>query len=126
MNCMNGKYGCGNQGSNGCDGRGSGGCRNNRGMAGNQPPYQERGYQRNGSQGNFAYQKNQFGCDEKACGQTNDPISGMQLAMGYVPLQTWNDVYCVEEALKRGTIFPALDLPFLGCVPRNCANGDRR
>ena len=41
-----------------------------------------------------------------------DPLSGMPLGYSYVPVQVFGDVYCAEKALKRGTIFPELDLPF--------------
>ena len=36
------------------------------------------------------------------------------LAMAYVPWQRWCETYEPAEALHRGTIFPELDLPFLG------------
>lgn len=42
-----------------------------------------------------------------------DP-SLLALAMGFVPVQAWEDPYEPELALARGTIFPALDKPFLG------------
>ena len=38
----------------------------------------------------------------------------MVLAMCYVPGQLWNDVYDPDVGLCRGTIFPALDKPFIG------------
>ena len=38
----------------------------------------------------------------------------MVLAMAYVLDQTWETPYEVNEALKRGTLFPSLDKPFLG------------
>lgn len=38
----------------------------------------------------------------------------MVLAMAYVPVQQWQDLYEPEEALRRGTIFRQLDLPFEG------------
>lgn len=43
-----------------------------------------------------------------------DPLEGMPLAMAYVPWQRFCETYAPAEALKRGTIFPELDLPFLG------------
>ncbi|MEG1448681.1 MAG: spore coat associated protein CotJA [Oscillospiraceae bacterium] len=45
------------------------------------------------------------------------PVS---LAMAYVKWQTFGDVYDPQLAFTRGTIFPALDLPFIGeeAVPR--------
>ena len=38
----------------------------------------------------------------------------MELAMAYVPWQCWVETYDLEKALDVGTIFPNLDLPFLG------------
>ena len=34
------------------------------------------------------------------------------LAMAYVPRQHWNTVYDPCQALRNGTIFPELNLPF--------------
>ena len=36
------------------------------------------------------------------------------LAVPYVLPQTWGQVYDSAAALRRGTIFPSLDLPFTG------------
>ena len=36
------------------------------------------------------------------------------LAMAYVPYQEWEDTYAENVALAKGTIFPSLDMPFLG------------
>lgn len=36
------------------------------------------------------------------------------LAMAKVPIQPWDSVYDGSTALSRGTLFPALDLPYLG------------
>ena len=38
----------------------------------------------------------------------------MVLAMAYVPVQQWQELYEPEEALHRGTLFRQLDLPFEG------------
>lgn len=38
----------------------------------------------------------------------------ISLAMLYVPYQRFEKLYSEEEALERGTLFRALDLPFLG------------
>ena len=35
-------------------------------------------------------------------------------AMAYVPWQKWETMYNEEEALKQGTAFPSLNLPFCG------------
>lgn len=42
---------------------------------------------------------------------SEQPVS---LAMAYVPMQQWSDLYDVDVALQRGTIFAQLDKPFLG------------
>ncbi len=36
------------------------------------------------------------------------------LAMARVPVQNWSATYEPEVALSRGTLFPPLDLPFIG------------
>lgn len=36
------------------------------------------------------------------------------LAMAYVPFQMLTEIYEPEEALNAGTLFPALDKPFMG------------
>ncbi len=41
------------------------------------------------------------------------------IAMAYVPDQVWERPYDVNEGLDRGTLFPALDKPFLGGGNRN-------
>ncbi len=46
-------------------------------------------------------------------------ISGLPLAMAYVPFQVWEDIYDIKVGFDRGTIFRALDKPFLGREPRN-------
>lgn len=42
------------------------------------------------------------------------------LAMVYSPEQAWQNLYCVEDGLKVGTIFRELDKPFYG---PNCCGG---
>lgn len=42
------------------------------------------------------------------------PKEPMVLGMAYVPPQTWEDLYEPEEALRNGTIFRALNYPFMG------------
>ena len=44
----------------------------------------------------------------------HDPLAGLPLAMAYVPWQCWCETYEPAEGWHRGTIFPELDLPFLG------------
>lgn len=43
-----------------------------------------------------------------------DCVDRCPLAMAYVPMQRWYNTYEPAVALQRGTIFPELDLPFLG------------
>lgn len=43
-----------------------------------------------------------------------EPQQRMALAMAYVPWQRWQQPYDYEKGLMVGTIFPDLDLPFLG------------
>ena len=38
----------------------------------------------------------------------------MVLAMSYMPMQIFKDMYDVHEGFSRGTVFPELDKPFLG------------
>lgn len=40
--------------------------------------------------------------------------SGMVLAMAYVPIQIWKQVYDLPIGFKTGTIFPDLDKPYTG------------
>lgn len=60
---------------------------------------------------------------EGACGRRMDhgDLADMPLAMAYVPWQEWKDVYKVEKAFQRGTIFEELDKPFRGIG--GCCNG---
>ena len=41
-------------------------------------------------------------------------IDSFPLAMSYVPMQKWRDLYSADVGLERGTIFSELDKPFLG------------
>ena len=43
------------------------------------------------------------------------------LAMAYVMMQPWEQLYDLKTGLSRGTIFPSLDKPFLG--KRCCRRG---
>ncbi len=43
-----------------------------------------------------------------------DPV----LAMASVPSQRWEKLYPIEQALQNGTLFMALDLPFMGGAAR--------
>lgn len=65
------------------------------------------------------------GCDDISDGNWQQPpcmagqdFENWPLAMAYVPMQPWEETYSAEEALQIGTIFPGLDLPFLGGMKR--------
>lgn len=70
---------------------------------------------------------NNCNCMDNATSIQNDALRGLPVGIGYVPWQQWECVYNVDEGLSRGTIFPSLDLPFYGCIPRgfNCNKGGR-
>ncbi|MDK2802933.1 MAG: spore coat associated protein CotJA [Oscillospiraceae bacterium] len=38
-------------------------------------------------------------------------------SMAYIPFQCWGEIYDSETAFNRGTLFPDLDLPFIGEEP---------
>lgn len=49
------------------------------------------------------------------CNNTQtDCIDSLPLAMAYVPMQKWNTTYEPDAGLNNGTIFPELNLPWLG------------
>lgn len=35
------------------------------------------------------------------------------VGMGYIPMQRWEQTYDMENGMRRGTVFPSLDLPFM-------------
>lgn len=43
---------------------------------------------------------------------TKSILCSCALGIATVPCQQWNGTYDTEKALKRGTVFPELDLPF--------------
>lgn len=49
-----------------------------------------------------------------ASASSKQKLQPMVLAMAYVPWQRFEKTYDLNEALEIGTIFPELDLPFLG------------
>ena len=65
-------------------------------------------------------------CDANSSSR-NDPLEGMPIGIGYVPWQQWRSTYDYCEGLSQGTIFPCLNLPFYGCIPRDfhCNKGGR-
>ena len=54
-----------------------------------------------------------FGCGSSTA-EARWGIKGYPLSMVYAPLQEWRSLYDLDTALKRGTLFSELDLPFLG------------
>ena len=44
----------------------------------------------------------------------NRELQELLLAMAYVPMQRWQNLYDTDLAMERGTIFAELDKPFLG------------
>ena len=44
----------------------------------------------------------------------HDKLSGLSIAMAYVPWQKWEDIYSPEEGFARGTIFAQLDKSYIG------------
>lgn len=54
--------------------------------------------------------------DRKACGCESEkqPVDRMQIGMGYVPCQKFENLLEAEEGFQCGTIFRDLVLPFLG------------
>ena len=48
-------------------------------------------------------------CTSGAC-----PLAGYPLAMVYSPEQAFENLYEPDEGLTHGTVFIALDMPFLG------------
>lgn len=42
----------------------------------------------------------------------------MRVGYGYVPYQEYGDTYSPEKALRQGTLFPVLDIPWTEYVPK--------
>lgn len=53
-------------------------------------------------------------------------LENLPLAMAYVPMQQWKNIYPLQEGLSRGTIFHELDLPFEGRTILSERNNGRR
>lgn len=57
-------------------------------------------------------------CTPSSFGRTGrsvqETMPGFPLAMAYVPWQHFSNTYEPHEALQYGTIFPELNMPFLG------------
>ena len=65
----------------------------------------------NSSSGGMTSGNNSVGA-ERSC------IDKMPLAMAYIPMQEWQNIYENGKAIMRGTIFEELDLPFKGAGRR--------
>ncbi len=76
---------------------------------------QQQMYRRNQGNNNYRTQRNAAcnECDDEFKCEIPNPVLGM----AYVVNQKWGNVYEPCKALNAGTIFPALDLPFMG---RSC------
>lgn len=46
--------------------------------------------------------------------EQQDNLAKLPLAMAYVPWQTWDKTYSMDDILSKGTLFPDLYKPFLG------------
>ncbi len=44
-----------------------------------------------------------------------DKETPLSIAMAYVPWQKMEQIYDPSKAFKYGTLFPELNLPFMGC-----------
>ena len=63
--------------------------------------------------------------DRKSDSCKNYPLpgNGLYLGIAAVPFQPWQQPYTLETALKQGTLFPCLDLPFYCCPGRDVTGG---
>ncbi len=52
--------------------------------------------------------------NEKSLKFSDTKLKDLPIAMAYVPMQKWSEVYSENDALCRGTLFPELDKPFFG------------
>ena len=50
-------------------------------------------------------------------------LSGYPLAMVYSPIQEWKEIYDLDTALQKGTLFSELDLPFVAGNKGNTSRG---
>ena len=53
------------------------------------------------------------GCADADCNKET-VLSGCPIAMAYVPWQTYGNIYPLQQAIGRGTMFRELDLDFAG------------
>ena len=69
---------------------------------------------RDNSSCNSCNRTNQMPVSNSGCNDNNSKMRSMPLAMGYVPMQSWGELYDPETALCEGTAFPDLNLIFCG------------
>lgn len=65
-----------------------------------------------------SYRSDESPPDRECCCTLRTFPKEISVAMAYVPFQQWCDVYTSDKALCQGTIFPVLDLPFMGVRQR--------
>ncbi len=74
------------------------------------------------------------GCTRDRCSLSERPradkskgfgVYDRELAALYLPVQSFADLYDLEAALCRGTLFRGLDKPFSGGVKEGCCRGQR-
>lgn len=53
------------------------------------------------------------GCADPGCNKETT-LSGMPIAMAYVPWQSYGNIYPLSQALRNGTMFQELNLDFAG------------
>ena len=82
-----------------------------RGPAGGRKPNCSQGQ---GGKGQFMSGTIQSGRRFDGCNPVNAPVDQMTIGMGYVPWQKWQNIYDMDEGIKRGTIFEELDKPYIG------------
>lgn len=73
----------------------------------------------NNTRNYYSQYRNAEGSQDMECCSTLKVFpKEISAAMAYVPFQQWCDVYQCEKALCQGTVFPILDLPFMGVRQR--------
>lgn len=73
----------------------------------------------NGNNGNNAWERRNNGSCNNYANGGSFALRGYPLASVYAPYQEFRGLYDRETALKQGTIFSELDLPFMGASIAN-------
>lgn len=55
-------------------------------------------------------------CGDMRCRERKALPCNTSVAMAYIPFQQWDEVYSADKGLSAGTMFPCLNLPFVGCA----------